>query len=134
MARDRRDWMWAEAVQLLDQAERMQRAMFRPVAGNRPAACWEPPVDVFETDDGIWIQVALPGVTLDRLEVVLEGDTIVVTGERALPIPPGAGIIHRLELPHGRFERRITLPRGRFALGRRELANGCLTLGLRKLA
>ena len=67
-------------------------------------------------------------------EVKVEGDTIVVSGERALPIPAGAGIIHRLELPHGRFERRITLPRGRFALGRRELANGCLTLGLRKLA
>jgi hypothetical protein len=43
-------------------------------------------------------------------------------------------MIHRLEIPHGLFERHIPLPAGRFELGRRELANGCLVLSLRKLA
>ena len=42
-------------------------------------------------------------------------------------------MIHRLELPYGRFERRIELPPGRFDVVRRELVDGCLTLGLRKL-
>ena len=38
-----------------------------------------------------------------------------------------------MELPHGRFERRVTLPPGRYELVRRELVDGCLTVILRKL-
>lgn len=129
-----RNRMWAEALELLNQAERMHRSMFRPGQGSRRTACWEPPVDIFETGDEIWIQVALPGVRPEQLEVRIENGTLVVRGERALPLPPGAGVIHRLELPHGAFERRVPLPTGRYELGRRELADGCLALVLRKLA
>lgn len=134
MPRDARNWMWADALELLDRAERMHRAAFRPGPLRPRSACWEPPVDLFETDEELWIQVALPGVAPDRLQVAVEGgDTLVVAGERSLPLPPGAGTIHRLELPYGSFERRIALPPGRYELGRRELALGCLTLTLRKL-
>jgi HSP20 family molecular chaperone IbpA len=42
-------------------------------------------------------------------------------------------VIRRLEIPYGRFERRIELPAGRFEIGRRDLADGCLLLTLRKL-
>jgi HSP20 family molecular chaperone IbpA len=42
-------------------------------------------------------------------------------------------VIHRLELPYGRFERRIELPPGRYEVVQRELIDGCLTLSLRKL-
>ena len=62
MAQNRPNWMWAEALQLLDQAERAHRDLFQPSAQRRRTACWEPPVDVFETDGEVWIQVALPGV------------------------------------------------------------------------
>jgi HSP20 family molecular chaperone IbpA len=125
--------MWAEALELLDQAERMQRASFRPGPVRPRTACWEPPVDVFETESELWIQVALPGVTPEGLKVAIDGDTLAISGERPLPLPHGAGTIHRLEMPYGCFERRIALPRGRFELGRRDLALGCLTLTLRKL-
>jgi hypothetical protein len=36
--------------------------------------------------------------------------------------------IHRLEIPHGRFERRIGLMWDRLRLTRRELVNGCMLL------
>jgi HSP20 family protein len=134
MARDVRDWMWAEALDLLDEAERVHRVLFRPGPARLRTPCWEPPVDLLETDDELWIQVALPGVRPEQLEVRFEGDALVVVGERPLPLPRGAGTIHRLETPHGCFERRIGLPPGRYELGRRELADGCLTLTLRKLA
>jgi HSP20 family molecular chaperone IbpA len=134
MPRDMRDLMWAEALQLLDQAERAGRGHYRPGPARPRTACWEPPVDLFETEDEIWIQVALPGVAPERLDVAIEGSTLTVSGDRSLPLPPGAGTIHRLEMPYGCFERRITLPAGRFELGRRDLALGCLTLTLRKLA
>jgi HSP20 family molecular chaperone IbpA len=131
---DLRNRMWAEAIQLLNEAERMHRSLFTPRAGSRQAVCWEPPVDLIETADEIWISVALPGVAADRLQVGTEGESIVVAGDRPLALPRGSGVIRRLEIPHGRFERRIGLPPGRFELRGRELADGCLTIVLRRLA
>jgi len=126
-------WMWAEACELLERAERLNRQFFqpRPATARRPA--WEPPVDVLETDSELWILVALPGVGADRVEVLVEDRTLVVAGERPMPGRSRAGIIRRLEIPYGHFERRIELPPGRFDVMRRELTDGCLVLGLRKL-
>ena len=44
------DRMWAQACELIDQAERMHRQFFRLTASARPHAMWEPPVDVFEDE------------------------------------------------------------------------------------
>lgn len=130
-SRDPEIWMWAEACDLLERAERLQRQFFHLKTSQRRPN-WEPPVDVFETADALWILVALPGVGPDRLSVGFEGGTLVVAGERALPPELRSANIHRFEIPHGRFERRIELPPGRFEVDRRQLGNGCLTLRLRK--
>lgn len=133
LARDVRNRMWADALDLLDDVERAQRAVFRPAPTARRMPCWEPPVDLFETDLELWIQVALPGVALDQIEIGFDGDALVIAGERPLALPRGTGTVYRLEMPHGCFERRVGLPPGRYELGRRELADGCLTLTLRRL-
>jgi len=130
MSRDPKIWMWAEACELLDRAERMQREFFK--LGRATMASWEPPTDMYETDTELVILVALPGVTVDDLEVVVDAGTLVVAGVRALPPGVRRARIHRLEIPHGRFERRIELPPGRFVFERRELVNGCLLIGLSK--
>jgi len=41
-------------------------------------------------------------------------------------------VIHRLELPQGRFERRIALPAGRYDAVRRAAVNGCVLITLQK--
>ncbi len=124
--------MWAEACEALARAERMQRQFFRPgERGTRPV--WEPPVDLFENGSELWIVAALPGVPPARLEVGVDKGVLVIAGERPSPALQRAAAIHRLEIPHGRFERRIALPPGRFELVRRDLVDGCLTLVLRTL-
>jgi len=60
---------------------------------------WEPPVDLYETADGLTLCVALPGVAADELEVFLESGTVVVRGERAFPVEYQRAIIYRLEFP-----------------------------------
>ena len=41
-------------------------------------------------------------------------------------------IIHRLELPQGRFERRIRLPSGRYESVTVAVVDGCFTVTLKK--
>jgi len=130
--RDLETWMWAEACETLARAERLHRQFFRlGEAGARPV--WEPPVDIFESGAELSIVAALPGVEPSRLEIGVEDGVLIITGERPMPQPQRDAAIHRLEIPQGRFERRIALPAGRFELAQRELADGCLTLVLRKL-
>jgi HSP20 family protein len=132
-SRDPRIWMWAEACELLEEAERLHRQFFVPARSPTTGPTWEPPADVLETEQELSIQVALPGVGPDQLKVVIDGGTLTVTGVRPMPGQSRNTVIRRLEIPYGRFERHIELPSGRFEIGRRELADGCLLLTLRKL-
>jgi HSP20 family molecular chaperone IbpA len=86
---------------------------------------------VLETDEEILILVALPGVDPDQVEATIEDGTLVVSGRRVLPAELRNARIHRLELPQGRFERRILLPTGRYAVSRFSI-NGCIVLRLAK--
>jgi len=127
-------WMWEHALELLDQAERLHRHFFEPSSAQSGAPCWQPPVDVIETDSEHWILVALPGVTPQRVRAVIEGAALVVQGERPMPAKSFPGAIRRLEIPYGRFERRIPIPAGRFELREQRFENGCLVIGLRRVA
>jgi HSP20 family molecular chaperone IbpA len=131
--RDPTLWMWGEALEMLERADRMHRQFFQLGAQQRATPTWEPPVDIFETARQLIVVVALPGVLPGQLEVALDGGAIVVRGQRRLPVPGEGCHIHRLELPYGHFERRIELPPRQFQLGERSLADGCLTLALTKL-
>lgn len=125
-------WMWEEACDLLDEAERLHRQFFRLSAAHA-GPVWEPPADVYEDDDQFVVIVALPGVPPERIEVTLDSGALMVRAERRMPCPRQAGEIHRLEIPYGFFERRIPLPTGRFQAAARDVTDGCLLLRLRKL-
>jgi len=125
------DWMWAQACELLAQADRMHRQFFRLTASERPQASWEPPVDVFEDDREIVIVIALPGVPADRIEVRSEPGALVIRAESPLPFA-GPRLVRQLEIPYGYFERRVPLPEMQLEAGTQVLTDGCLTLRLRK--
>lgn len=125
-------WMWSEACEELSRAERMHRQFFQLARSRARVPAWEPPVDLFETAREVLAIVALPGVDPDGAQVSIEDGTLVVIGQRGLPDGLGEAVIHRMELPHGRFERRIPLPAGRFNGVRRTARNGCLLVSLQK--
>jgi HSP20 family protein len=125
-------WMWSEAFEMLARAERLNRQFFRPVRSAPLAPAWEPPVDVLETDRAVLVLVALPGVDPDRVEAAIEENDLVISGMRVLPSEMQTAIIHRLELPQGRFERRVRLPPGRYSAVHRSAADGCLLFALQK--
>jgi HSP20 family molecular chaperone IbpA len=122
------DWMWSEACDSLARAERLHRQFFQP---RRPGT-WEPPVDILETEREVLLFFALPGVSIDKVETIIDGADLVVAGTRVLPPQLRTAIIHRIELPQGRFERRVRLPAGRYREVLRAAADGCLVITLRK--
>jgi HSP20 family molecular chaperone IbpA len=124
-------WMWSEACEMLARAERMHRQFFQPVRSSRQPA-WEPPADVLESERDVLVVVALPGVKAEQVEITIEGSDLVVSGARTLPAEVRSAVIHRLELPQGRFERRLRLPGGRYSDVRRKFADGCLLVLLSK--
>lgn len=129
---DPSDWMWAEACDLIDEAERLHRRFFRLNTSARTKAGWEPPVDMFENEREIVIVVAMPGVPRERIEVVDEPGALIVRGERPLPFTGMPLAVRRLEIPYGTFERRIPLPNGRYEADAPQLTHGCLLLRLRR--
>jgi HSP20 family molecular chaperone IbpA len=125
------NWMWSDACDMLARAERLHRQLFQPVRATRQPA-WEPPIDILETESELLIFVALPGVASDRVEAAIHGADLLIAGTRVLPAALQTAHIHRLELPQGRFERRIPLPPGRYGAVRRASVDGCLLITLRK--
>lgn len=120
--------MWTEALVVLARTDRLPREVFQPTAGG-----WEPAVDVLETEAGLLVVVALPGVRLDETEVGIIGGELLVRGTRRWPTAQRPARVHRVELPHGPFERRLPLPHGAYQLVGQDHADGCLTLTLRRL-
>ena len=129
-SRDLSRLMWSEALSMLEQADRLHRQFFQPAATQAPA--WEPPVDVIESADNVWVQVALPGVDPGSVTVGLEPDALTVSAQRSFPRGSGEGgraaRIRALEIPYGRFQRRIGLPSQALTLANKKMQDGCLTL------
>jgi len=123
------NWMLSEAIGSLARAERLRQQFFTLQSSRE--ACWEPPIDVLETEHELLILVALPGVDPEQVETVIENGVLVISGQRTLPAELRNARIHRLELPQGRFERHIALPAGRYAVSRFAL-NGCIAFRLEK--
>jgi HSP20 family protein len=69
-----------------------------------------PRVDVLEDDSGITLLADLPGVPKERLELKVEGDTLLVEGVVATPMPPQLQSIYA-EVRVPRYRRTFTLSR-----------------------
>jgi HSP20 family protein len=123
------NWMLSNAIETLARAERLHQQFLNLRPTSEPS--WEPPIDVLETDREVLILIALPGVDPDEVIAVIDKGMLVVSGHRVFPAELRNARILRLELPQGRFERRIPLPLGRYSITR-FAANGCIGLRLTK--
>lgn len=67
-------------------------------------------LDMYETDDSVVVQVSVPGVNPDDVDVSVMGDTLTIKGEaKSERNVDDKNYVHR-ELRYGRFSRTVTLP------------------------
>ena len=74
------------------------------------AAAWTPLADISETDDAYLVEVELPGVNKDQVNVDVNDRELVITGEIAEPQEEEGRRRRRRARRTGRFEFRTTLP------------------------
>lgn len=123
-------WMWAEACEMLEQAQRLQRQFFRFGQAVQAQPRWEPPVDIVAYGTDVQVTIALPGVAPEHIDVRTDSGLLLVAATRTSPVQQHTTAVHRLEIPYGRFERRVVLPAGHYELMEQAYANGCLVLRL----
>jgi HSP20 family protein len=125
-------WMWDEALTALERAENRHRRFFALLGTRAPRPAWEPPADVFETNDAIWVLVALPGIRIEHVTVSVSPTELFVQTQRMPASAPASARVRRMEIPYGVFERRIQLPQGSYTLQEHRMVDGCLELCLVK--
>lgn len=123
-----RDGLWSDMLAALARTDRLHRQSLALSAG-----AWEPPVDILETETELLVIIALPGVAREDMEVIVSHGELVVRGTRRWPCLQRPARVFRVELPHGRFERRLPLPQGTYQMLGQEHRDGCIILTMRKL-
>jgi HSP20 family protein len=105
---------WDPLGDILSLQETMNRLLEEALAPERSStqltpSGWTPAADVYETGDSFVVLMELPGIDEDDVEVSVEGDRLVVKGERRPRLPARPDRFHRMERSHGSFARTFVL-------------------------
>jgi HSP20 family protein len=75
---------------------------------------WSPQIDVQQRNDSVIVRADLPGVSKDNVQVEVEGDTLVISGQRREEREEGGDDqgYRVLERSYGSFYRSVPLPQG----------------------
>src|SRR3954451_15471987 len=90
---------------LYSEMDRLAQSVFGGLADE---GAWLPAADIVETDSAYIIEVELPGVRREDVDVALNGDELVVTGE--VKERRREGLFRRRTRRVGEFEFRVTVP------------------------
>lgn len=77
-----------------------------PLAGSD----WLPAADITETEQGYRIEMEIPAVAADDVDVSVKDSVLTVSGERRSETDNEVGKRHRVERRWGRFSRSFRLP------------------------
>jgi HSP20 family protein len=95
---------WPTFGRLASWPEEWDRLFEAPMAG------WLPALDVQEDKDSFSVRVELPGMKREDIEVSLQEDALVISGERKTETLHKDTEVHRQERFYGKFARVLTLP------------------------
>jgi HSP20 family protein len=95
-----------------DEMNRTLNRWFSREEGDEPAPRrWVPALDVTESKDAYHIDVEVPGLRPEDINVTVDQGMLTVQGERRSEEEKGDRSYHRVERRYGAFRRSISLPR-----------------------
>lgn len=119
-----------------DEVRRLFQELIHQPWGARGAPAvtsWQPCCDLAETEEAIIVEVELPGVEPDNVQIEVEGDVLRISGERQATMERQDRQYYRVERSYGRFERQLPLPASVDREGiRAQFQSGIVTITLPK--
>ncbi|HWB86934.1 MAG TPA: Hsp20/alpha crystallin family protein [Bryobacteraceae bacterium] len=97
--------------QFTEEMDRMLGAGPR-AAGEGMSAIWSPAIEVKEKDGKLLVNAELPGLKKEDVKVHIDGDTLVVEGERKQEKEEKREGYYHSERSYGKFYRSVPLPEG----------------------
>jgi HSP20 family protein len=73
------------------------------------ACTWRPPVDIFETEDGITFKAELAGIQKENISIEVKDNILSIKGERLSEPDIDPDLYYRKERCFGPFQRSFTL-------------------------
>jgi HSP20 family protein len=74
---------------------------------------WAPRLEAYAKDGDLVLHADLPGVSLEDVDITLDGNVLTISGERKGTTQEEEGVSHYLnERPYGPFRRSVAVPEG----------------------
>jgi HSP20 family molecular chaperone IbpA len=102
------------------------------IAERVPPFSFAPPLDLIDTERDVIIELGVPGVGRDEVEVELTGETLTVTGARSTSVALDGRIYLHAEMARGPFRREVRLPSTTAGRPRVEVENGVVRVRIAK--
>jgi HSP20 family protein len=99
------------------------------------ATAWDPPIEVYETEDRYVLTAEVPGVSRDQIDLALHDGHLTLRGARPASGPQATRHYHQVERGYGSFQRTFAFaePVDPDAISA-DLRDGILTVTLPKAA
>ncbi len=69
---------------------------------------WQPPIDVYETEDSLFVRIEIAGMDENDFEIALNGKTLTIRGARQDLLEKRA--FYQMEIHYGEFLIELELP------------------------
>ncbi|MDO9302497.1 MAG: Hsp20/alpha crystallin family protein [Anaerolineales bacterium] len=108
-----------------------RREILHAVSWQVRSNVWSPPTDLYETDETYVVRVEIAGMREDDFEVLLENNTLLISGSR--PDLTERRAYQQMEIRFGKFSTALNLPGPvNIEQARAEYKDGFLTIVLPK--
>jgi HSP20 family protein len=85
-----------------------RREILHAVSWQVRSNVWSPPTDVYETEEAYVVRVEIAGMHEDDYEVLLENDTLLISGSRS--DIPDRRAYQQMEIRFGKFATAVSIP------------------------
>ncbi|RQD61825.1 Hsp20/alpha crystallin family protein [Desulfonatronovibrio magnus] len=105
---------WAEIKTMREEMDKIMNESFnrknQQGLGQDKLSLWQPAADMYENTTQIVIELELPGVTRENINLEVQGEQLVVYGEKRMEKDASSTGYQFLERSYGPFSRVFVLP------------------------